>query len=280
MNKRKIKKYLILLFRCSLGVIACSFLLVFILGPLLTVFFNAFQKGTRFYLDMLTREETLSALFLTVGILIVVLPLNTIFGIASAWYITKYDFRGKKFLVALLDLPFTLSPVVAGTMLVLLYSVNGLLGWIIEALGLKIIFAFPGLVLATLGVTFPFIARELIPIMEEQGAEMEEAGRMLGASGWQILFRVTLPSVKWGLFYGMVLCCARCVGEFGAVSIVSGHIRGKTITLPLEIEILYNEYNLVGAFCVATILCATGLTTLILRKWIENKEKSYRRIHF
>ncbi|MCX8064310.1 MAG: sulfate ABC transporter permease subunit CysW [Candidatus Hydrogenedentes bacterium] len=278
-NSRK-KKFLILAFRFILSLLACSFLVIFIFTPLLAVFSNAFQKGVSFYLEMLKREETISALTLTLGILIIVLPLNVIFGVACAWYVTKYQFRGKRFLVALLDLPFTLSPVVAGTMLVLLYSVNGVLGWVVESLGMKIIFAFPGLVIATLFVTFPFIARELIPVMEEQGSEMEEAGRMLGASGRHIFFRITLPNIKWGLFYGVVLCVARCVGEFGAVSVVSGHIRGKTITLPLEIEILYNEYNLVGAFCLATVLCGTGLLSLILRKWIESSEKVSKRRYF
>jgi len=172
-------------------------------------------------------------------------------------------------------LPFTVSPVVAGTVFILLFSVNGLLGTFIERWDIQIIFAFPGMVLATLFVTFPFVARELIPIMEEQGQEMEEAGRMLGANTWQILLKITLPNIRWALFYGMVLCSARCVGEFGAVSVVSGHIRGKTITVPLEVEILYNEYNLVGAFCVASLLCIVGIISLIFRKWIEKRDPIY-----
>ncbi len=274
---KEVKKYLVLLFRFGITLAAVVFIVVFILVPLIVVFYNALRNGVGFYLSILGRDETISALLLTSKILLIVLPLNLVFGIACAWYVTKYDFYGKRVLVSLLDLPFTVSPVVAGTMFVMLYSVNGLIGGILEALKMRVIFAFPGLVLATLFVTFPFIARELIPVMEEQGQEMEEAGRMLGANGWQILFRITLPNVKWGLFYGVILCTARCVGEFGAVSIVSGHIRGKTITVPLEVEILYNEYNLVGAFSVASILCTLGVITLVLRRWIEKKDSSISR---
>lgn len=277
MGKEKLKKYLVLLFRFGITLAAVVFIVVFILVPLIVVFYNALRNGVGFYLGILGRDETLSALLLTFEILLIVLPLNLVFGIACAWYVTKYDFYGKRVLVSLLDLPFTVSPVVAGTMFVMLYSVNGLLGGLLEVLKIKVVFAFPGLVLATLFVTFPFIARELIAVMEEQGQEMEEAGRMLGADGWQILFRITLPNVKWGLFYGVILCTARCVGEFGAVSIVSGHIRGKTITVPLEVEILYNEYNLVGAFSVASILCTLGVITLVLRRWMEKKDRGMRR---
>lgn len=275
-EKRKIKRLGIKVFRISLILLAMTFLVVVLIIPLIVVFLNAYRNGTSFYWHMITRKETLESVILTLKILLIVLPLNTIFGIACAWYVTHFTFRGKKIILALLDLPFTVSPVVAGTVFILLFSVNGLLGGIVERLGIPIIFAFPGLVLATLFVTFPFIARELIPIMTEQGTEPEEAGRMLGASGWQIFFRITLPNIKWALFYGMVLCSARCIGEFGAVSIVSGHIRGKTITVPLEVEILYNEYNLVGAFAVATLLCMVGLFSLVLRKWIEVHDVSIR----
>lgn len=268
-EKRKFKLLGIKVFRMGLILLAMAFLVVVLILPLIVVFLNAFRNGTSFYWHMITRKETLESVILTLKILLIVLPLNTIFGIACAWYVTHFTFRGKKVILALLDLPFTVSPVVAGTVFILLFSVNGLLGGVVERLGIPIIFAFPGLVLATLFVTFPFIARELIPIMTEQGTEPEEAGRMLGANGWQIFFRITLPNIKWALFYGMVLCSARCIGEFGAVSIVSGHIRGKTITVPLEVEILYNEYNLVGAFAVATLLCMVGLFSLVLRKWIE-----------
>ncbi len=277
----KIKKIAVLLFRLFLIAIAFSFLLFFLVVPLLVVFYNAFSHGFIVYTSNVTRKETIEAVILTLKILLIVLPINTIFGIACAWYVTKYSFRGKKLLLTLLDLPFTVSPVVAGTIFVLLFSVNGLVGFIVEKWNIQIIFAFPGMVLATLFVTFPFVARELIPIMEEQGQEMEEAGRMLGANLWQILWRITLPNIRWALFYGMILCSARCVGEFGAVSVVSGHVRGKTITVPLEVEILYNEYNLIGAFCVASLLCVVGLISLLLRKWIERRDPIhlYKKLH-
>jgi len=248
---------------------------LFLVIPLFVVFYNAFSQGLFVYANNITRKETLESILLTIKILCIVLPVNTIFGIACGWYVTRYTFRGKKILLTFLDLPFTVSPVVAGTVFILLFSVNGLLGTFIERWDIQIIFAFPGMVLATLFVTFPFVARELIPIMEEQGQEMEEAGRMLGANTWQILLKITLPNIRWALFYGMVLCSARCVGEFGAVSVVSGHIRGKTITVPLEVEILYNEYNLVGAFCVASLLCIVGIISLIFRKWIEKRDPIY-----
>ncbi len=268
----RLKRFLVLCFHLLLIIVAMCFLLLFLVIPLFVVFFNAFSQGISIYAGNITRKETIESILLTLKILLIVLPLNTVFGIACAWYITRYTFRGKKLLLTFLDLPFTVSPVVAGTIFVLLFSVNGLLGEIVEKWNFQIIFAFPGMVLATLFVTFPFVARELIPIMEEQGQEMEEAGRMLGASTWQILLKITLPNIRWALFYGMVLCSARCVGEFGAVSVVSGHIRGKTITVPLEVEILYNEYNLIGAFCVASLLCIIGIISLIFRKWIEKRD--------
>ncbi|MCA1902963.1 MAG: sulfate ABC transporter permease subunit CysW [Candidatus Hydrogenedens sp.] len=271
----KSKKVFIFCFRFLLTIIAFCFLLLFLVIPLFVVFYNAFSQGLSVYANNITRKETLESILLTIKILCIVLPVNTIFGIACGWYVTRYTFRGKKILLTFLDLPFTVSPVVAGTVFVLLFSVNGLLGTFIERWDIQIIFAFPGMVLATLFVTFPFVARELIPIMEEQGQEMEEAGRMLGANTWQILLKITLPNIRWALFYGMVLCSARCVGEFGAVSVVSGHIRGKTITIPLEVEILYNEYNLVGAFCVASLLCIVGIISLIFRKWIEKRDPIY-----
>ena len=271
----KSRKVFIFCFRFLLTIIAFCFLLLFLVIPLFVVFYNAFSQGLFVYANNITRKETLESILLTIKILCIVLPVNTIFGIACGWYVTRYTFRGKKILLTFLDLPFTVSPVVAGTVFVLLFSVNGLLGTFIERWDIQIIFAFPGMVLATLFVTFPFVARELIPIMEEQGQEMEEAGRMLGANTWQILLKITLPNIRWALFYGMVLCSARCVGEFGAVSVVSGHIRGKTITVPLEVEILYNEYNLVGAFCVASLLCIVGIISLIFRKWIEKRDPIY-----
>ncbi|HOK08281.1 MAG TPA: sulfate ABC transporter permease subunit CysW [Candidatus Hydrogenedens sp.] len=271
----KSRKVFIFCFRFLLTIIAFCFLLLFLVIPLFVVFYNAFSQGLFVYANNITRKETLESILLTIKILCIVLPVNTIFGIACGWYVTRYTFRGKKILLTFLDLPFTVSPVVAGTVFILLFSVNGLLGTFIERWDIQIIFAFPGMVLATLFVTFPFVARELIPIMEEQGQEMEEAGRMLGANTWQILLKITLPNIRWALFYGMVLCSARCVGEFGAVSVVSGHIRGKTITVPLEVEILYNEYNLVGAFCVASLLCIVGIISLIFRKWIEKRDPIY-----
>ncbi|HOL21173.1 MAG TPA: sulfate ABC transporter permease subunit CysW [Candidatus Hydrogenedens sp.] len=271
----KSRKVFIFCFRFLLTIIAFCFLLLFLVIPLFVVFYNAFSQGLSVYANNITRKETLESILLTIKILCIVLPVNTIFGIACGWYVTRYTFRGKKILLTFLDLPFTVSPVVAGTVFILLFSVNGLLGTFIERWDIQIIFAFPGMVLATLFVTFPFVARELIPIMEEQGQEMEEAGRMLGANTWQILLKITLPNIRWALFYGMVLCSARCVGEFGAVSVVSGHIRGKTITVPLEVEILYNEYNLVGAFCVASLLCIVGIISLIFRKWIEKRDPIY-----
>ncbi len=267
-----IKRYLVRLFRLSVILAALCFMLLFLVFPLCVVFYNAFKEGASIYTNNIIRKDTIDAVILTLKILLIVVPLNTLFGIACAWYVTRYSFRGKRLLLTLLDLPFTVSPVVAGTVFVLLFSVNGLLGSFIEKWNIQIIFAFPGMVLATLFVTFPFVARELIPIMEEQGQEMEEAGRMLGANGLQILFKITLPNIRWALFYGIILCSARSIGEFGAVSVVSGHIRGKTITVPLEVEILYNEYNLTGAFCVASLLCFIGIITMILRKWIENKD--------
>ncbi len=271
----KFKKVFVYCFRISLILISLCFLLLFLVIPLFVVFFNAFSQGLPVYIGNISRKETVESILLTLKILIIVLPVNTIFGIACAWYITRYTFRGKKVLLTFLDLPFTVSPVVAGTIFIFLFSINGLLGILVEKWEVQIIFAFPGMVIATLFVTFPFVARELIPIMEEQGQEMEEAGRMLGANVWQILLKITLPNIRWALFYGMVLCAARCVGEFGAVSVVSGHIRGKTITIPLEVEILYNEYNLVGAFCVASLLCLVGLISLIFRKWIEKRDPVY-----
>ncbi|MGC8845293.1 MAG: sulfate ABC transporter permease subunit CysW [Candidatus Hydrogenedens sp.] len=271
----RMKRLLVICFHLFLITVALCFLLLFLVIPLFVVFFNAFIQGISVYAGNITRKETIESILLTLKILLIVLPLNTFFGIACAWYITRYTFRGKKILLTFLDLPFTVSPVVAGTIFVLLFSVNGLLGKIVEKWDIQIIFAFPGMVLATLFVTFPFVARELIPIMEEQGQEMEEAGRMLGANTWQILLKITLPNIRWALFYGMVLCSARCVGEFGAVSVVSGHIRGKTITVPLEVEILYNEYNLIGAFCVASLLCVIGIVSLIFRKWIEKRDPLY-----
>jgi sulfate transport system permease protein len=251
--------------------VALLFLGLFLVVPLAAVFAEAFAKGIGFYFHTFNDANTLSAIkltFITAGIAV---PLNCIFGVAAAWAIAKFDFRGKTVLVTLIDLPFSVSPVVSGMIYVLLFGAQGLVGpWFI-AHDIQIIFAVPGIVLATIFVTFPFVARELIPLMQAQGRTEEEAARVLGASGWQMFRRVTLPNIKWGLLYGVILCNARAMGEFGAVSVVSGHIRGQTNTIPLHVEILYNEYNFVGAFAVASLLTFLAIVTLVLKTWVERK---------
>jgi len=250
---------------------ALLFLGLFLVVPLAAVFAEAFAKGIGFYLHTFNDANTLAAIkltFITAGIAV---PLNCVFGVAAAWAIAKFDFRGKNILVTLIDLPFSVSPVIAGLIYVLLFGAQGLLGPWLMAHDIKIIFAVPGIVLATMFVTFPFVARELIPLMQAQGRTEEEAARVLGASGWQTFQRVTLPNIKWGLLYGVILCNARAMGEFGAVSVVSGHIRGQTNTIPLHVEILYNEYNFVGAFAVASLLTFLALVTLALKTWVERK---------
>ena len=250
---------------------ALLFLGLFLVVPLAAVFAEAFAKGVGFYLHTFNDANTLSAIKLTFLTAAIAVPLNCIFGVAAAWAIAKFDFRGKTVLITLIDLPFSVSPVVSGLIYVLLFGAQGLLGpWLLEH-NLKIIFAVPGIVLATMFVTFPFVARELIPLMQAQGRTEEEAARMLGASGWQTFWRVTLPNIKWGLLYGVILCNARAMGEFGAVSVVSGHIRGQTNTIPLHVEILYNEYNFAGAFAVASLLTFLALVTLALKTWVEHK---------
>jgi sulfate/thiosulfate transport system permease protein len=264
---------------------ALAFMGLFLVLPLISVFIQAFGKGVGFYLHMLGDPLTLSALKLTVIAAAFAVPLNCIFGVAAAWAIAKFDFRAKHLLLTLIDLPFSVSPVISGLIYVLVFGLQGWLGqyqnadhpwfpWLQNWLNdhnIKIIFAVPGIVLATIFVTFPFVARELIPLMEAQGKGEEEAARVLGASGWQIFWRVTLPNIKWGLLYGVILCNARAMGEFGAVSVVSGHIRGETNTLPLHIEVLYNEYNFTGAFAVASLLSLLGLVTLVAKTWVEHK---------
>ncbi|MFM7120061.1 MAG: sulfate ABC transporter permease subunit CysW [Gammaproteobacteria bacterium] len=246
-----------------------AFLTVFLLMPLITVFHEALQQGLSLYWAALIEPDAQSAIRLTLLVVALAVPLNVVFGLAAAWCITRFQFRGKQLLVTLIDLPFAVSPVVAGLIYVLLYGAHGWFGpWLAEH-DLQIIFAVPGIVLATTFVTFPFVARELIPHMLEQGSDQEEAALTLGASGWQTFLRVTLPSIKWSLLYGVILCNARAMGEFGAVSVVSGKIRGLTNTMPLHIEILYNEYQLAAAFSVASLLAALALVTLVAKSIIE-----------
>ncbi len=255
--------------RWLLIAITMVFLTAFLFVPLLSVFVEALRNGVDAYWDALKEPDALSAIKLTVLVAVIAVPLNLVFGLAAAWAIAKFEFRGKSLLITLIDLPFSVSPVIAGLVYVLLFGLQGWLGpWLAEH-DIQLIFAVPGLVLATLFVTFPFIARELIPLMQEQGKEEEEAAVSLGASGWQTFWHVTLPNVKWGLLYGVILCNARAMGEFGAVSVVSGHIRGFTNTMPLHVEVLYNEYNFVAAFAVASLLALLALVTLIAKTWVE-----------
>jgi sulfate transport system permease protein len=254
--------------------LALAFLTLFLFVPLVAVFVQAFAKGVDVYWAALTDSDALSALKLTLIAAFVSVPLNLVFGVAAAWAIAKFDFRGKSVLLTLIDLPFSVSPVIAGLIYLLIFGLQGWCGGWLRDHDLKIVFAVPGIVLATVFVTFPFIARELIPLMQAQGQEQEEAARVLGASGWQILWRVTLPNVKWALLYGVILCNARAMGEFGAVSVVSGHIRGQTNTLPLHIEILYNDYQFAAAFAVASLLAALALVTLVLKYIVERRAKA------
>ena len=251
--------------------VSLSFFLLFLLMPLIAVFAEALRKGWDTYLTALSEPDALSALKLTLIAALIAVPLNLVFGVAAAWSIAKFEFPGKRVLITLIDLPFSVSPVIAGLIYVLVFGAQGWLGpWLAEH-DIRIIFAVPGIVLATVFVTFPFVARELIPLMEVQGREEEEAAVVLGASGWQVFWYVTLPNIKWGLIYGVILCNARAMGEFGAVSVVSGHIRGLTNTLPLHVEILYNEYNFAAAFAVASILALLALVTLVIKTWVEWK---------
>jgi sulfate/thiosulfate transport system permease protein len=258
--------------RTLIGV-ALAFLTLFLFVPLISVFYEALKKGVDVYLAAITEPDAVDAIQLTLTAAAIAVPLNLIFGLAAAWAIAKFEFRGKNLLTTLIDLPFSVSPVVSGLIYVLIFGLQGWLGpWLAEN-DIKIIFAVPGIVLATIFVTVPFIARELIPLMQAQGTEEEEAAVVLGANGWQIFFRVTLPNVKWGLLYGTILCNARAMGEFGAVSVVSGHIRGSTNTLPLHVEILYNEYNFAAAFAVASLLALLALVTLALKTFVESRTR-------
>lgn len=253
---------------------ALLYLALFLFVPLAAVFFEALKKGIGFYWEAITEPDAWSAIQLTLLASAIAVPLNLVFGVAAAWAIAKFDFRGKSLLITLIDLPFSVSPVISGLIYVLVFGLQGWLGPWLSAHGVKVIFAVPGIVLATIFVTFPFVARELIPLMQAQGREEEEAAAVLGASGWQTLWRVTLPNVKWGLLYGVILCNARAMGEFGAVSVVSGHIRGATNTLPLHVEILYNEYAFAAAFACASLLAFLALITLAIKTFIE-----YRFLH-
>lgn len=257
--------------------LALGFLALFLLVPLAAVFYEAFRKGWRLYLEAIVEPDALAAIRLTLVVAAIALPVNLVFGVAAAWAITKFQFRGKQFLITLIDLPFSVSPVVAGLVFVLLFGTQGWFGDWLQAHDLKIVYAVPGIILASLFVTFPFVARELIPLMQAQGSEEEQAALTLGASGWQIFWRVTLPNIKWGLLYGAILCNARAMGEFGAVSVVSGQIRGLTNTMTLHVEILYNEYQYSAAFAVASLLALLALVTLVAKNVVEWRNARYLR---
>ncbi|MDR3352352.1 MAG: sulfate ABC transporter permease subunit CysW [Zoogloeaceae bacterium] len=259
--------------------LSLTFFTVFLLLPLFTVFAEAFRRGFAVYWAAISEADALSSIKLTLIAAAISLPLNLVFGVAAAWCIAKFEFRGKQFLTTLIDLPFSVSPVIAGLVFVLVFGAHqGWLGSWLQAHDLKIVFAVPGIVLATVFVTFPFIARELIPLMQSQGKEEEEAAIVLGANGWQAFWHVTLPNIKWGLLYGVILCNARAMGEFGAVSVVSGHIRGQTNTIPLHVEILYNEYNFTASFAVASLLAFLALVTLVIKTWVEWKAGQSRNL--
>ena len=261
--------------KCLLIGTALAFLTLFLFVPLAIVFVEAFKKGVGVYLAAVTDPDALSAIKLTLIAAGISVPLNLLFGIAASWSIAKFEFRGKNLVLTLIDLPFSVSPVISGLIFVLVFGLQGWFGEWLRDHDLKVIFAVPGIVLATVFITLPFVARELIPLMQAQGTEQEEAARVLGASGWQIFRRITLPNVKWALLYGVILCNARAMGEFGAVSVVSGHIRGQTNTLPLHIEILYNEYQFAASFAVASLLAGLALVTLVLKFAVERRLKEH-----
>jgi len=255
--------------RIVLTVVALAFIGLFLLLPLVVVFSQALSSGFAAARDAITEPDALSAIYLTLLTAAIAVPLNLVFGVSAAWAVAKFDFRGKSILTTLIDLPFSVSPVVSGLVYVLVFGLQGWLGPWLREYDIKIIFALPGIVLATIFVTFPFVARELIPLMTDQGRDEEEAAVSLGATGFQTFFRVTLPNIKWGLLYGVLLCNARAMGEFGAVSVVSGHIRGRTDTMPLHVEVLYNDYQYVSAFAVASLLALLALVTLALKSFLE-----------
>jgi sulfate transport system permease protein len=258
--------------------IALGFLALFLFVPLAIVFAEAFKKGVDVYVAAITDPDAVSAIKLTLIAAGISVPMNLVFGVAAAWCIAKFDFRGKNVILTLIDLPFSVSPVISGLIYVLVFGLQGWFGEWLRDHDLKVIFAVPGIVLATVFVTFPFVARELIPLMQAQGTEQEEAARVLGANGWQIFRRVTMPNIKWALLYGVILCNARAMGEFGAVSVVSGHIRGTTNTMPLHIEILYNEYQFAASFAVASLLAGLALVTLVLKFVVEQRVKSQLKV--
>ena len=264
--------------RYTLITVAMIFFLSCLILPLILVFVEAFKQGIEVYIHALTDSDTLSAVKLTLLTAAIAVPINVVFGVAAAWAVAKFQFRGKAILTTIIDIPFSVSPVIAGLMLVLIFGTQGWIGgWLMDH-DIKILYAVPAIVLATIFITVPFVARELIPLMEAQGTEEEEAAIVLGASGWQTFWKVTLPNIKWGLIYGVILCNARAMGEFGAVSVVSGHIRGETNTLPLHVEILYNEYTFSAAFAVSSLLALLAILTLILKTWVEiRQEKQDRR---
>src|SRR5581483_3442266 len=261
------------LVRWTLITIGVAFALLFLLVPLINVFYQALAKGIGYYFSSLADPDSRSAIYLTLLVAGITVPMNLIFGLAAAWAIAKFNFKGKSILITLIDLPFAVSPVVSGLIFVLLFGLQGYFGHWLDDHDIKIIFAVPGIVLATVFVTFPFVARELIPVMQATGSEQEQAALTLGASGWQTFWYVTLPSVKWGLLYGVILCNARAMGEFGAVSVVSGHIAGLSNTMPLHVERLYNEYNSTAAFAVASLLALLALFSLGIKTWIEWKTR-------
>ena len=255
--------------RAAIFIGGIGFLFVFVVLPMATVAVEALRKGIDLYFKSLQDPDTQSAIRMTLTVAAIAVPLNLVFGVAAAWAFGKFDFRGKTVLLSLIDLPFSVSPVIAGMVFLLVFGLQGWFGPWLREHHIKIVFALPGLVLATIFVTLPFVARELIPLMQEQGTEEEEAARMLGAGGFRIFWSITLPNIKWALLYGVLLCNARAMGEFGAVSVVSGHIRGLTTTLPLHVEVLYNDYDFVGAFAAASLLASLGLITLVLKTGLE-----------
>ncbi|MFY9985107.1 MAG: sulfate ABC transporter permease subunit CysW [Chthoniobacterales bacterium] len=254
--------------KAVLLVAAVAFAILFLLVPLLAVFFEAFQKGITGYLAAFAKPASLSAIQLTLLVAAIAVPANLIFGVAASWAVAKFNFPGKTVLISLIDLPFSISPVTSGLVFVLLFGARGWFGPLLSAWNIKIIFAVPGIVLATIFVTFPFVARELIPLLTSQGSDEEQAALSLGANGWQTFWRITLPKARWGILYGVILCNARAMGEFGAVSVVSGHIRGLTSTIPLHVEVLYNDYDYVGAFAVASLLTLLALFTLMIKGFL------------
>jgi len=254
------------------------YLILFLLVPLIFIFVRAFEQGAAVYFAAATDRDALSAIKLTLLVTVITVPLNTIFGIAAAWCITKFQFKGKQVLLSIIELPFAVSPVIAGLVFILLLSPSGVLGTFITDWGIRLLFSVPGIIIATLFITLPFVARELIPVMQAQGTAEEEAAVSLGANGWQMFRHVTLPAIKWGLLYGMILCSARSIGEFGAVSVVSGRIRGMTNTMPLHVEILYNEYQFTAAFAVASLMSLLALVTLFIKSWVEWRTEKEQKV--